>query len=664
MHVTNGEMLRPADDFVTIVSDFEHEPRIQSVNNNDNQVTSTAGSSKSTIIEHSNDDHHDDNDDDEIGIISERVNFDTANNDNMDDLSVINEREVVDLDREPEITSVANNTNDDDLMIVGEQVIENPHILLNLPGGRTFELSTTTNDLPFRSSFEMLQNLGRNINLAGQDYMNLTDSTSPIRIVPSVNTPETEGILNNTRTNQNISGRLSRQPRMPSRREIRARNIRNLRITRQRNRLNRFEAQRRERKKAFRINHRRFIFRPEFLRYYPDEIKPLFYQSPDIDTFFNQANIIIDRYHFDKQILKDIFIEFRYGLDHGLFDLPGLVTGYSDEGFIRLWYDFNYDDLNDFEIHSNSLNMLEMFVNEEHLETNTNRVRPYDADYQFPNRNNGLYDRAITTSISSDSYPSAMQGLFVNSNDFGYAQAGEQETQDLIAMIQEREEREHDIRTRKFTKKNEKLQQLIREKAKTIPEGYSSSFSTEVPVKLIDKQDKNGNNVIMLEEQQVEVDDEFGNKKNESVIEVPVCCLCGVELGIGIPETFAGISAEDKKLECFKDIATKYGFSCPYQTMVRPTELDRDLSRRTFISNCGHAFCGRCYNRIHLAKAETKKNNGRDITNKLTRLSQSNRISPVILGSLNPDNYGPKICPGSDCKYQIRARTKMREAYF
>lgn len=195
-------------------------------------------------------------------------------------------------------------------------------------------------------------------------------------------------------------------------------------------------------------------------------------------------------------------------------------------------------------------------------------------------------------------------------------------TQNIISFIEQRENRERDIKIQKLKEKSEPLKQKYIDSAEEIERkgNYTSKFNTFT--------DEN-------------------EQKDTSV--VPACTLCGVELGVGIPKDYEGISEEDKSTP-FSEVVRKYRFHCPYQSLFRPTQLDKDLSKRTFISKgCGHLFCGRCFARIDNAKGKAKL---------------SKKKLAELKGSSNPNNYGPRICPASDCKAIIRARSRLKEVYF
>ena len=213
----------------------------------------------------------------------------------------------------------------------------------------------------------------------------------------------------------------------------------------------------------------------------------------------------------------------------------------------------------------------------------------------------------------------------------------ERHTQNIIDMIQEREERERDVVMKNLMNKTKAQQEEFEARAASLPEGYSASFDTTPKMKLDIM--KNGK-----EETIIVTDDDLA----KTLDDIPVCCLCGAELGVGIPDDFTGMSQRDRGIS-FEGLVSKYKFHCPYQTLARPSVLDRDLSKRTFIASCGHAYCGRCFARIDNAKKKSKTPK-----KKLAQLK----------GSAHPDNYGPKLCPAESCKKLIRSRGKLKEVYF
>ncbi|CAI4058401.1 hypothetical protein N7582_001098 [Saccharomyces uvarum] len=213
----------------------------------------------------------------------------------------------------------------------------------------------------------------------------------------------------------------------------------------------------------------------------------------------------------------------------------------------------------------------------------------------------------------------------------------ERHTQNIIDMIQEREERERDVVMKNLMNKTKAQQDEFEERAANLPEGYSASFDTTPKMKLDIM--KNGK-----EETITVLDDDLA----KTLEDVSVCCLCGVELGVGIPDDFVGMSQKDRGIS-FEGLVSRYKFHCPYQTLARPSVLDRDLSKRTFVASCGHTYCGRCYARIDNAKKKSK--------------SPKKKLAE-LKGSAHPDNYGPKLCPADSCKKLIRSRGRLKEVYF
>lgn len=214
----------------------------------------------------------------------------------------------------------------------------------------------------------------------------------------------------------------------------------------------------------------------------------------------------------------------------------------------------------------------------------------------------------------------------------------EARTQSIVNAIQEREDRERDIRVKNFSEKSRPQEEKFLQKCSGLPQGYSSSFNTKIPPTMEVTEDGKKRTIM--------IDDRIRDEWEE----VAVCCLCGVELGVGIPDDFQGISKEDR-CATFELLTAKYQFHCPYQSLTRPTKVDRDLSRKTFVAPCGHTYCGRCVVRIRNAGSRC---NSKDSKKKYASLK----------GSSHPDNYGPRTCPAADCRQPIRsAKAKMREAF-
>lgn len=214
-----------------------------------------------------------------------------------------------------------------------------------------------------------------------------------------------------------------------------------------------------------------------------------------------------------------------------------------------------------------------------------------------------------------------------------YEEDDERRTQSIINFIEQRENRERNIKIQKLKEKSEPIKQKFINSANDMEKSseFTSNFTTFISTK--ETKDNNNNN----------------NNSNKYDLIVPSCVLCGVELGVGIPDNYYGIAEEDRSLT-FEDLVTKYGYHCPYQSLYRPTQLDKDLSKRTFISkNCGHLYCGRCFARIDNAKRKSK-------------LSKKNLSE--LKGPSNPNNYGPRMCPAKNCTTIIRVRGRLKEVYF
>lgn len=229
-------------------------------------------------------------------------------------------------------------------------------------------------------------------------------------------------------------------------------------------------------------------------------------------------------------------------------------------------------------------------------------------------------------------YAMAYPGGFLDEMD------EEVRTQSIMNAIQEREERERDVRVKNITEKSRPQEEKFLQRCRELPDGYSASFSTKASPRVEIREDGKPPTITV---------DDIAAEEWE---EIAVCCLCGVELGVGIPDDFEGMSKDDRDVP-FQSLTTKYDFHCPYQSLARPTKVDRDLSKKTYVAPCGHTYCGRCVVRIRNASTR--------YTNK-----ESKKKLSQLQGSSHPDNYGPRTCPAADCKQPIRsARSKMREAF-
>lgn len=124
-----------------------------------------------------------------------------------------------------------------------------------------------------------------------------------------------------------------------------------------------------------------------------------------------------------------------------------------------------------------------------------------------------------------------------------------------------------------------------------------------------------------------------------------VCTLCGVTLGEGVPNDFKG-NVSNTLLPVLQE---QNDVQAPYQAISMVTDADRDLSKRIFMSTCGHTYCGRCVKNISNIGAVLKKM-------KPKPKSTDNSIG-------NPYIYAPPKCVGPDCKVNLRSRTRFWEVF-
>ncbi|CEP60032.1 SUMO-targeted ubiquitin ligase complex subunit SLX5 LALA0_S01e01464g [Lachancea lanzarotensis] len=209
------------------------------------------------------------------------------------------------------------------------------------------------------------------------------------------------------------------------------------------------------------------------------------------------------------------------------------------------------------------------------------------------------------------------------------------EIQGIMELIEARNEAEVDNKKRKLMESTKGKRSSFLEDAKTLPEGYSSSFDITPKLEMPIRRNKQ-TEIITVE------DDEA------TEIEIPACTLCGVELGVGIPDDYEGRSKSDEN-KTFNELVDKYHFHCPYQSLRRFTVADRDLSRETYVASCGHMFCGRCLARIRSARKVNEK---------------SAKKFRNVMGPSHPDNYGPRQCPAENCRNKLRQNSTMQEIFF
>lgn len=124
-----------------------------------------------------------------------------------------------------------------------------------------------------------------------------------------------------------------------------------------------------------------------------------------------------------------------------------------------------------------------------------------------------------------------------------------------------------------------------------------------------------------------------------------VCVLCGVTLGEGIPIDHQ----TTKSGEPLAKLQEENDVQAPYQALSLITDADKDLSKRIFVSKCGHAYCGRCVKNISGIKEVLKGSK--------TKFKKTDKdIS-------NPFLYAPLACVGSECKTKLSGKTTFNELF-
>lgn len=91
------------------------------------------------------------------------------------------------------------------------------------------------------------------------------------------------------------------------------------------------------------------------------------------------------------------------------------------------------------------------------------------------------------------------------------------------------------------------------------------------------------------------------------------CELCGVQLGLGIPE---GFRTDPRYNDNLNEYQSQYGVLAPWFCLITLTDTDSELSKRVFTAKCGHVYCGRCVKNIGNAP-RARGRQRRDITHPL-----------------------------------------------
>ncbi|SCW00214.1 LAFE_0B11958g1_1 [Lachancea fermentati] len=516
-------------------------------------------------------------DDDDLQVVSETL---------LDDGGPIDSHaEYVDLETDeiPRVALInpANSAqNDDDIEIIEERT-RAPSFLLNLPGGEYLRINGTPSDRPLRRSFQNQRSR----------YFNTTEARR--RLLRRTARRATSLFVNSNDENfdhMNSSG----ENQLPS--SVRQRRQQNSMLQRhsdtQRGRVPRVEPE---------LNNPAFAS----LRARIDEL-PL-----DVRSAFDHAQSM----HEFRSILQSVD---RHSYEERQDELTSLFTQYRAH-IMRSWA---------------SDRMMQMQRDRQGPEIRGGSEQGRLRNLRYPPTLAGIIARTFTPIFGRMS-------MGYDDFDEPYSPYGEydeeRQTQNIIEMIQAREEQENDSRKKKYMEDSRAKQEAFLKKAEELPECFSSSFDTTPKIKI--KITKNGK-----EEEVLVTDDQAA----ENYKDIAVCCLCGVELGIGIPSEFLGISKLDRGVS-FEGLTAKYQFHCPYQSLAKPSVADRDLSKRTYVASCGHSFCGRCFARIDNARSYNRASK-----KKLNQLK----------GASHPDNYGPRQCPADGCNNAIRTRGKMREVFF
>ncbi|CCH44445.1 E3 ubiquitin-protein ligase [Wickerhamomyces ciferrii] len=207
-------------------------------------------------------------------------------------------------------------------------------------------------------------------------------------------------------------------------------------------------------------------------------------------------------------------------------------------------------------------------------------------------------------------YPAGFQ-QFLAGAGAGFGAGGDNGgvDQHIMNLIEQRENQEADKKRSINENEASKYQRLCNEKIKTIKTPFSNKLDPE---------------------------------------EEYVCLLCGVTLGEGIPKDFNG-NIENIKLPILQE---QNDVNAPYQAVNLVTDADRDLSKRIFMSTCGHTYCGRCVKNISTVK-ETLKELKR---NKIIWKRNDQNIK-------NPFLYAPGKCCAPDCGVGLCARRRFTEVY-
>lgn len=157
-------------------------------------------------------------------------------------------------------------------------------------------------------------------------------------------------------------------------------------------------------------------------------------------------------------------------------------------------------------------------------------------------------------------------------------------------------------------------------------------------------QDENRFNRKALKEKKDQIKREVQGYTSDIKHDENACCeLCGITLGEGIPEDFKANSRYNQSLSEYSE---QFGVLAPWFCFKSILDVDKELSKRVFLSKCGHLYCGRCI-----------KNIGNRPRRKLKR-------DEKLLTIENPDISSPSICPSVGCEHKFKAKRSFIELYF
>jgi hypothetical protein len=183
---------------------------------------------------------------------------------------------------------------------------------------------------------------------------------------------------------------------------------------------------------------------------------------------------------------------------------------------------------------------------------------------------------------------------------------GDQVSQELLDMIQRREDAEFDRKRSRNLDNTTSVQKEMDRRISLIKEPFTTKIDPE---------------------------------------EEYVCCLCAVKLGEGLPQDFSG----NKLRKPLAALQEQDDVQAPYRAMDLITDADRDLSKRIFIAACGHTYCGRCVKNISGVRAALKE------SKKKFRKAENDIKNPFI--------YAPGSCVGPGCMKRLMGKKAFVEMF-